>query len=33
MDLSGIMWGVVEWINLTQNRDWSWVLVSTVPNF
>jgi hypothetical protein len=32
MDLREIGWGVVDWINLTQDREWWRVLVNTVMN-
>jgi len=32
MVLKGIGWKVVNWIHLSQDRDQSWALVSTVRN-
>jgi hypothetical protein len=32
MDLREIGWGIVEWIQLAQDRDWWWALVNTVMN-
>jgi hypothetical protein len=32
MNLRVIGWGSVDWIQLAQDRDWWWVLMSTVMN-
>jgi hypothetical protein len=32
MDVREIQLEVVDWINLTQDRDWWWALVNTVMN-
>jgi hypothetical protein len=33
MDLGETGWRGVEWIQLTQDRDWGWALVNAVMNF
>jgi len=33
MDLQGALWGVMDWIDLAQDRDRWWVLVNAVLNF
>jgi hypothetical protein len=32
MDLREIGWEAVDWIHLTQKRDWWWALVNTITN-
>jgi hypothetical protein len=32
MDLTGLLWDVVKWIHLAQNRDQWWALVKTIMN-
>jgi hypothetical protein len=32
MDLREIGWGSVDWIQLAQDRDWSWAFVNTLMN-
>jgi hypothetical protein len=33
IDLSEMRWGFTDWINLAQDRDQWWALVSTIINF
>ena len=33
MDLKGIKWEVMDWIQLTQDRDKKWDFINTVMNF